>query len=56
MHRHLTSNTEIERRIAALRTSLDVLSPDEAREAVEEIEMLTACLRQPAHLNPERRG
>ncbi len=55
MHRSLTSNHEIERRIAALRASLDVLSPDEAREAVEEIELLKAALRQPAHINAEVR-
>jgi hypothetical protein len=55
MQRHITSNHEIERRIAALRASLDHLSPDEAREAVEEIEVLTASLRAPSHLNPETR-
>jgi hypothetical protein len=55
MQRHLTSNHEIERRIAALQASLDHLSPDEAREAVEEMEVLRATLRSPSHLNPETR-
>lgn len=55
MHRHLTSNHELERRIQALQASLDVLSPDEAREAVEEIEVLRAALREPSHHHPETR-
>jgi hypothetical protein len=55
MQRHLHSNHEIERRIQALQASLDVLTPDEAREAVEEIALLRAELRRPTHLNHEVR-
>ena len=55
MQRHITSNHEIERRIQALQASLDVLPPDEAREAVEEIALLREALRRPAHHAPETR-